>query len=216
MAKKLTVVPKNKPSNTSEPDAGGETRKRARAKAEAVFVKADKEEKKPEKVVHKENLASDADLRRWFVLVQNEERDYEKTGAKLRAERQQAKAKLDKIYADAADVLKSRGVTKRILKAMYELSKREEKEVSEEMSASIWAMRAAGMPIGKQLSFWEDGVEDPADAYNKVLAQGRQAGLEGKNSNENPHKGHQLFGQAWMEGYHQGQSELLGVGEQRQ
>jgi ribosome modulation factor len=211
MATKLnTATPPRKAREVR--DDIGETRARAKKKAEALFAPADQEDTpQAEKKLHTANLATEADLRRWFVLIQGEERDYEKVLAKLRAERQQAKTSLDKIYADAADILKSRGVTKRVLKAMYELSKRDESEVSEEMQASVWAMRAAGLPIGTQLSFWSDGLADPADAYNKAKDRGKQAGLEGVSTADNPFNGHQLLSQAWLEGWHEGQSELLGV-----
>jgi ribosome modulation factor/uncharacterized protein (UPF0335 family) len=209
MATKLTATPKQRTVR----DDIGETRARAKKKAEALFAPAEPEEDAPATTAktHIANKASEADLRRWFALVQGEERDYENTLAKLRAERQKAKTSLDKIYADAADVLKSRGITKRILKAMHELSKRDEKEVAEEMESSVWAMRAAGMAVGTQLTFWSDGLEDPADAYNKAKARGKQAGLDGISTTENPFNGHQLLSQAWLEGWHEGQSELLGT-----
>lgn len=209
MATKLTATPKPRTVR----DDIGETRARAKKKAEALFAPAEPEEEAPATTAktHVANKASEADLRRWFALVQGEERDYENTLAKLRAERQKAKTSLDKIYADAADVLKSRGITKRILKAMHELSKRDEKEVAEEMESSVWAMRAAGMAVGTQLTFWSDGLEDPADAYNKAKARGKQAGLDGISTSENPFNGHQLLSQAWLEGWHEGQSELLGT-----
>jgi ribosome modulation factor len=209
MATKLTATPKQRTVR----DDIGETRARAKKKAEALFAPAEPEEDAPATTAktHVANKASEADLRRWFALVQGEERDYENTLAKLRAERQKAKTSLDKIYADAADVLKSRGITKRILKAMHELSKRDEKEVAEEMESSVWAMRAAGMAVGTQLTFWSDGLEDPADAYNKAKARGKQAGLDGISTSENPFNGHQLLSQAWLEGWHEGQSELLGT-----
>jgi ribosome modulation factor/uncharacterized protein (UPF0335 family) len=209
MATKLTATPKQRTVR----DDVGETRARAKKKAEALFAPAEPEEAVPATTAktHIANKASEADLRRWFALVQGEERDYENTLAKLRAERQKAKTSLDKIYADAADVLKSRGITKRILKAMHELSKRDEKEVAEEMESSVWAMRAAGMAVGTQLTFWSDGLEDPADAYNKAKARGKQAGLDGISTSENPFNGHQLLSQAWLEGWHEGQSELLGT-----
>lgn len=209
MATKLTATPKPRTVR----DDIGETRARAKKKAEALFAPAEPEDEAPATTAktHVANKASEADLRRWFALVQGEERDYENTLAKLRAERQKAKTSLDKIYADAADVLKSRGITKRILKAMHELSKRDEKEVAEEMESSVWAMRAAGMAVGTQLTFWSDGLEDPADAYNKAKARGKQAGLDGISTTENPFNGHQLLSQAWLEGWHEGQSELLGT-----
>lgn len=195
----------------------GETRKKAKEKADALFASHEEHLEKPATAkVRTANMATEVDLRRWFVLIQGEERDYEKTMAKLRSDKQQAKASLDKIYADAADLLKSRGVTKRILKAMYELSKRDEDEVKTEMSASVWAMRAAGLPIGSQLSFWEDGLADPADAYNKALGQGREAGLRGESSTDNPHNGHHLLQQAWMEGWHAGQAEIIEANNVRQ
>lgn len=212
MATKLTATPKQRTVR----DDLGETRARAKKKAEALFAPAEPEEAPATTAkTHVANKASEADLRRWFALVQGEERDYENTLAKLRAERQKAKTSLDKIYADAADVLKSRGITKRILKAMHELSKRDEKEVAEEMESSVWAMRAAGMSIGTQLTFWSDGLEDPADAYNKAKARGKQAGLDGVSTPENPFNGHQLLSQAWLEGWHEGQAELLGTGSRQ-
>lgn len=213
MATKLTATPKPRTVR----DDIGETRARAKKKAEALFAPAEPEDEAPATTAktHVANKASEADLRRWFALVQGEERDYENVLAKLRAERQKAKTSLDKIYADAADVLKSRGITKRILKAMHELSKRDEKEVAEEMESSVWAMRAAGMAVGTQLTFWSDGLEDPADAYNKAKARGKQAGLDGISTSENPFNGHQLLSQAWLEGWHEGQSELMGTGTEQ-
>lgn len=215
MATKLTATPTKKQRTVR--DDIGETRARAKKKAEALFAPAQPDEDNNPKTAktHIANMATEADLRRWFALIQGEERDYENTLAKLRAERQKAKTSLDKIYADAADVLKSRGITKRVLKAMHELSKRDEKEVAEEMQASVWAMRAAGLPIGTQLTFWSDGLEDPADAYNKAKDRGKKAGLDGVSTTEDPFKGHQLLSQAWLEGWHEGQSELLGTGTEQ-
>ena len=206
MAKKISAIT----------GTGGETRKRAKERAEALFVRDEPEEDEAPKAkagkTVRDNTASEADMRRWFVLIQAQERDYEKVLAEIRSKRQDSKGKLDKIYADAADAMKSRNVTKRVLKALWELSRRDDDEVASEYAASVWAMRAAGMPLGAQLSFWDERLDDPADAYNRAMSQGKTAGLQGVGTEKNPHNGHQLLSQAWMEGWHSGQGELVMVG----
>lgn len=196
-------------------DVQGTTRKTAKAKAEAQFRDVFKEHDEnfpdaaPAAKVIAANVATEADLRRYFVLLQAEERDYAKVRDKCRAEVKDAKAALDKLYADAADILKSRGISKRVLKSLFELSNRDEQELRDEMEATIWAMRAAGMPVGTQLTFWSTPIEDPTEAYNRAIRQGREAGLLGTSTTENPHQGHQTLGQAWLEGWHAGQEELI-------
>ena len=192
-------------------DVQGTSRKNARAKADAVFLEHDQNfpDAAPTTRMIEANVATEADLRRYFVLLQAEERDYAKVRDKCRAEVKDAKSSLDKLYADAADILKSRGITKRVLKTLFELSNRDEQEIKDEMEAVIWGMRAAGMPVGAQLTFWSNPIEDPTESYNRAIRQGREAGLLGMSTTENPHQGHQTLGQAWLEGWHAGQEELI-------
>jgi ribosome modulation factor len=196
-------------------DVQGTSRKNARAKADAQFQATFKEHDEnfpdaaPATKTIAANVATEADLRRYFVLIAAEERDYAKVRDKCRAEVKDAKATLDKLYADAADILKSRGISKRVLKSLFEISNRDEQELRDEMEATIWAMRAAGIPVGTQLTFWSNPIEDPTEAYNRAIRQGREAGLQGISTTENPHQGHQTFGQAWLEGWHAGQEELI-------
>lgn len=178
---------------------------RAKKEAEAVFKHEEEgdDEGGEDRVVHIANLATASDARRFESLLEAEEAEYAKAKADAAAKVKRAKQKLDKLYADAVDVLKSQGVTKRTLQEHLKQKKRPPEEIAAEAKASIWLMRASNMPLGSQLVMFEEPVEDEAAARNKARESGRSAYATGVGTEQNPYVGHQYLGQEWMEGWHE-------------
>lgn len=188
---------------------------RAKKEAEAVFKKEDGEAEaeaeggSEERVVHIANMASPSDARRFESLLEAEEAEYAKAKADAAAKVKRAKQKLDKLYADAVDVLKSQGVTKRTLQEHLKQKKRPPEEVVAEAKASIWLMRASNMPLGSQLVLFEEPVQDEMAARNKAREAGRSAHSAGEGTQMNPYAGHQYLSQEWMEGWHEAESATI-------
>lgn len=185
--------------------AGEDTQKtRTRSNAEKVFAK--KQETPPGPTVV-QALATEADLQRQLSAIKMGEADYAKKKADADSIRKTARATLDKIWADAVVILASRGMTKPILRSIFEKSLRDADEVGAAMDAEIWGMRAAGLPVGTQLKMFDDQPQDNAtQAYRK----GRTAGLDGKSMNDSPYHANSELGQRFIHGWSDGQAILIG------
>lgn len=164
---------------------------------------------KPPRAKVVENVALDADMLRMFNLIKITERDHEAVMAELRSQRAAANATRDKAYTDAADALKSRGVTKRILRELYDMSRRKEDDVREEFSAKVWAMRAAGMPIGTQLAMFDDGFSGQDEALRKAHIKGRNDYADNVDSKDNPFQPSSQPGQHWLRGWTDAMNENI-------
>lgn len=187
---------------------------RAKKEAEAAFkteteTSGDDEGDGDDKVVHIANMASPSDARRFESLLEAEEAEYAKAKADAAAKVKRAKQKLDKLYADAVDVLKSQGVTKKTLQEHLKQKKRSPEEVAAEAKASIWLMRASNMPLGAQLVMFDEPVEDEKAARNKAREAGRSAHSAGEGTQMNPYAGHQYLSQEWLEGWHEAETAVI-------
>lgn len=181
---------------------------RAKENAEKVFAPKKKGDKSnTQRIIA--DLARDADGQRWLALITSAERDYEKELANIRAKKQAAKSKLDKLYVDGADALKTRGVTKQVLHELYEWSRKDPKELIAHFQALAWIARAGGMAIGQQMVLFPEAVKSPEDAVEKAKMQGRQCSATGGSSIDNPYHAGSPLGQSWLEGYSDDQAKLV-------
>ena len=171
----------------------------ARAKAEAAFSKPADAAAAPPRVL--ENVATESDAQRLMPLIINAERDKEAFEATARAAKAAQKAKYDKVYTDVADALKSRGVTKRILRETYEISRRKDEENRAEFQAKLWLLRASGIEVGQQLGFFEDGFSGQDEVLRRARQQGYDAFTDKKPDSANPYHPSSAPGQKWIEGY---------------
>ena len=142
----------------------------------------------------------------------NAEREMEAFQAKQRSEKATQKSKYDKIYTDVADALKSRGITKRILRETYEISRRKDEENRAEFQAKLWLLRAAGIEVGHQLGFFEGGFDNQDEVLRRARQQGYDAFTDKKPDSANPYQPSSQQGQKWIEGYSAaGADSLLGA-----
>lgn len=154
-----------------------------------------------------QNLATDNDAQRWMSQVIVIEREKEASEAEQRAAKAAMKSKYDKLYTDAADALKSRGITKRILRETYEVSRRKEEDNRAEFQAKLWLLRASGIDVGQQLAFFEEPFKNNDEALRRAYQFGRDAYAEGKDSKANPYNQSTEPGQRWLAGLMDAQAE---------
>lgn len=159
-----------------------------------------------------QNLAAESDAQRLMPHIINAEREMEAFQAKQRSEKATQKSKYDKIYTDVADALKSRGITKRILRETYEISRRKDEENRAEFQAKLWLLRAAGIEVGHQLGFFEGGFDNQDEVLRRARQQGYDAFTDKKPDSANPYQPSSQQGQKWIEGYSAaGADSLLGA-----
>lgn len=183
--------------------------------------KATTETRKPPRPSVKENIATDDDMKRMFSIVEQAERKHEAMLAEIRDMKTEGKAKLEKAYTDAVDALKSRGVTKRILRELYEESRREADDRREHYQAKLWAMKACGMPISHQGDLFEaqapttSAGQDPdlaapaPDALARIYERGRQAHLDNAPLDANPYEEGTRAHDEWNRGRADAQEETV-------
>ena len=179
----------------------------ARAKAKAAFSKPTDAAAAPPRVL--ENVATESDAQRLMPLIINAERDKEAFEATARAAKAAQKAKYDKVYTDVADALKSRGVTKRILRETYEISRRKDEENRAEFQAKLWLLRASGIEVGQQLGFFEDGFSGQDAALRQAYTKGRDAYVEKKTDADNPFHPGSEPGRQWLRGFSDAQADVI-------
>ena len=129
--------------------------------------------------------------------------------AEMRSKKTAANVSRDKAYTDAVDVLKSRGISKKILRELYEMSNRKVEDIKDEFSAKLWAMRAAGMPIAKQLSMFAEPSDTNDEALRKAYIKGRDSYTDGTDSKDNPFQPSSAPGQEWIRGWQAVQNENI-------
>jgi ribosome modulation factor len=152
------------------------------------------------------NLATEADMQRFFAIVKNAERSYDSFLADQRTAKVAAKSTKDKALTDAADAMKSRGITKQIFRELYEESNRKEEEVTARMQAKLWGMRALGMSVGVQAEMEFNGNDE---ALRRARQQGYDAFTDKKPDSANPYGPSSAGGQKWLEGYNQAGADML-------
>lgn len=169
---------------------------------------------KPKIVVE---LASERDAQHWIGKLKAAEKSKKKAYAEADEIRSDAKTSLDKIYADAADALKSRGVSKRLLKERVDEEARKDDEVTREYQAKIWLGRATQSPWAQQtFQFEGEPVRDANDAKKRARQAGYDASAEGRSSIENPFNANQELSQEFLGGYHEHQAEKVrGMGAKK-
>lgn len=182
--------------------------------------KATTETRKAPRPAVKENLASEADVQRFFKLIEQQEREFEAFLADVRARKTAEKSKLDKVYTDAVAALQSRGINKRVLRELYEESRRDAQDVRDHLQAKLWAMRACGMVTPEQQDLFtapslatpaQPGTEPapPQDALARIYEKGRQAHASNLNPGDNPYDLETRAGQEWERGRMDAQEETV-------
>ena len=178
----------------------------ARAKAEAAFSKP-ADTAAPPRVLT--NLASDPDMQRGFSIYSSAERTYEAFQAAQRAAKTTAKSVRDKALTASVAIVASRGITKKILRKIYERSLLEPDELIAEIRAEVWGMRAAGLPVGTQLAFFDEPVASGDEALRKAYVAGRAAYSEKKTDAANPWHPSSQPGQEWLRGMADAQNDVI-------
>ena len=156
-----------------------------------------------------QNVATELDAQRLMPLIINAEREMEAFQATQRAAKAAQKSKYDKCYTDVADALKSRGITKRILRETYEISRRKEEENRAEFQSKLWLLRAAGIEVGQQLAFFEDGFTNQDEALRRAYQKGYNAFTDKQPDSANPYGSGTVPSQKWLEGYNTAGADSL-------
>lgn len=190
----------------AERDIQGTGKSAARAKAEAAFSKP-ADGAAPPRVL--ENMASEPDMQRAFSLYKSAERTYEAFQATQRQAKDEAKSRRDKALTDSVAIVASRGINKKIMRKLYERSNLDADELCAEIRAEVWAMRAAGLPIGTQLAFFEEPIADGDEGLRKAYMQGRDAYAEKRTQSDNPYHPSSAPGQRWLEGHMSAQTDVV-------
>jgi ribosome modulation factor len=154
-----------------------------------------------------QNLASDSDAQRWMSQIIVIEREKEASEAEQRSAKAAMKSKYDKVYTDAADALKSRGISKRTLREVYEISRRKEEDNRAEFQSKLWLLRASGIEVGQQLAFFDEPFKNNDEALRRAYTFGRNAYADGKDSKANPYNPSSEPGQKWLSGLMDAQAE---------
>lgn len=165
----------------------------------------------------KENLASEADVKRFFKLIEQQEKDYEAFLAEIRAKKTAEKSKLDKVYTDAVAALQSRGINKRVMRELYEESRRDPKDVQEHLQAKLWAMRSCGFVTPEQQDLFKaptltataPAEAEPQDALARIYEKGRQAHLTNAPIDANPYEEGTRAADEWARGRADAQEEAV-------
>lgn len=144
------------------------------------------------------NLATDSEFQRVFTDIKVKDRKLEEANAKARAIREEAKAEYDAAMTDAVDVLKSRGIKKHVLRDILAISKRKEADIRQDFEAQVWAMRAAGLPIGKQLVLFDESVATQEEALQRAAQRGRDDYAAGKAQTDSPYGQNGPAAQAYL------------------
>lgn len=192
-------------------DPGGNGKAAAKRKAEALFDSKGKVadgQPAPPKVV--EAKATPEDMQRMFALVKSAESDYDKTLAEIRDLKTKAKATRDKAITDAADAMKTRGITKRMFTDLVAMSKRKADETTAEVKAWVWAVRSIGLPVGTQLGFFDEPFSGEDEALRKAEVAGYDAFSEKKDmARDNPFHPSSAPGQRWMAGFQRAMNDTI-------
>lgn len=190
-------------------DPGGNGKAAAKKKADELFAQKGKAPAAapPPKVV--EAKATPEDMQRMFTLVKTAEATYEKHLADIREQKTGAKAIRDKAISDAADAMKTRGITKRMFTELVAMSKRKSDETVAEIKNWVWAVRAIGLPVGTQLAFFDESFAGEDEALRKAYVAGRDAHTEGKGDADNPFHPSSRPGQEWLRGLADAQADTV-------
>ena len=157
------------------------------------------------------NIATEEDMQRAFAIYKNAETTYDAFLATQRAAKTAAKSVRDKALTDSVVIVASRGMTKKTMRKIYERSLLEAEELIAEVKAEVWGMRAAGLPIGTQLAFFDGdnsfGNED--EMLRRAYQKGRDAAADNKNDTDNPFHPSSPPGQKWMQGLIDARGDIL-------
>lgn len=155
------------------------------------------------------NVATEEDMQRAFAVYKNAEVSYDAFLATQRAEKTAAKSIRDKALTDAVAITASRGITKKTMRKIYERSLLDADELRAEVKAEVWGMRAAGLPVGSQLAFFDDEFVGNDAALRQAYSKGRDAYVEKRSDSDNPFHPSSEPGQRWLAGFNDAQADVV-------
>ena len=156
-----------------------------------------------------QNIATEQDMQRAVSIFKSAERTYEAFLAEQRDAKNGAKAVRDKALADSVVMVASRGINKKLMRKLYERSNLESDALQAEVRAEVWAMRAAGLPVGSQLAFFEEEFTGNDQALRQAYTKGRDAYAEKRADSENPFHPSSEPGQRWLSGFADAQADVI-------
>lgn len=189
-----------KPVRKSDKSANGKTA----AERAREHLKSDGP--KPKVVIE---LASDRDAQHHVGQCRRAEKAKKKAYAEADQIRSEAKADYDKVYTDAQDALKSRGITKTMLKERVDEDARKDEEVTRNHQSRLWLGRATQSKWAQNHFDFGEPISNAGDAEAKAEQRGRDDSAEGKPE-VSPFAGNQLLDQAYMRGHRNHQTEAAG------
>lgn len=155
------------------------------------------------------NVATEEDAQRAFAIYKNAETTYDAFLANQRAEKTTAKSVRDKALADAVVICASRGMTKKSMRKLYELSLLDADKLQAEVKSEVWMMRAIGLPVGTQLTFFEEPFSNQDELLRKAYTKGRDAYAEKRAESDNPFHPGGGPGQEWLRGFRDAEADVV-------
>jgi len=145
-----------------------------------------------EEIQNRSNLPGRKDLAHHLALI-----------SAAKQKKSDADMKLASAYALAEEC----GLDRKAIKALLKIRDQDAEKTKSEFQTVITYMRWMEMPVGKQLHFFDNGVDDPEAS---ARAEGRAAGLEGASANTNPYPTESKLEPIWEAGRQEAQAELAG------
>ena len=119
----------------------------------------------------------------------------------------QKKSDADMKLASAYSLAEECGLDRKAIKALLKIRDQDIEKTKSEYGTLITYLRWMEMPIGAQLHFFDNSVDDPEAA---ALGEGKAAGLEGASANTNPYPEQSKLNPIWEDGRQQAQKQLAG------
>jgi ribosome modulation factor len=109
----------------------------------------------------------------------------------------------------ARKAAKADGVSLKTLDSVRHLMKLDQGELADDFNEFVRYARLLEVPVYSQLSLFEVGEPSMEDTCARAKADGLRAGKLGHDQSTCPHDPTAPAGQAWLDGYHDGQAILL-------
>lgn len=107
---------------------------------------------------------------------------------------------------------KSDGVDLSVLDMVRGLGKQDEHELTHGYNQLVTYSKFLSLPVYSQLGLFDPPIPSEDDILDIATGKGLRAGKLGQDQGSNPYEPGTPAGQAWLEGYHQGQKIILEAG----